>query len=124
KPMNGQWPWLYSKIGYFLSDLTIPDAGALRVVPGSHRTLYPAKQPGSPDPYGAVELKVKPGTAVIFENRLWHAVGPNYSAVPRKNVYFGYCWRWMRPIDYVQYPAAVLEKLTPIQRQLLGDVKT
>ena len=84
--MNGRYPWLYTKIGYFLTDLTIPDAGALRVVPGSHRVTQPAWQSGAPDPYGSIELKCKPGTAVIFENRLWHAVGPNYSNAPRKNI--------------------------------------
>lgn len=123
-PGNGRWPWQYTKIGYFLTDLTIPDAGALRVVPGSHRVLRPAWKPGAPDPYGYIEIKCKPGTAVIFENRLWHAVGPNYSEVARKNIYIGYCWRWMRPIDYVNPDPAMLEKATPEQRQLLGDVKT
>jgi ectoine hydroxylase-related dioxygenase (phytanoyl-CoA dioxygenase family) len=123
-PMNGRWPWLYTKIGYFLTDLTIPDAGALRVVPGSHKMLRPAWKPGEPEPYGFIELRCKPGTAVIFENRLWHAVGPNYSAVPRKNVYVGYCWRWMRPIDYVRQSDDLLAAATPVQRQLLGDVKS
>lgn len=121
---NGLWPWQYTKIGYFLTDLTLPDAGALRVVPGSHRLLRPAWKPGSPDPYGYIEIKCKPGTAVIFENRLWHAVGPNYSEQTRKNIYIGYCWRWMRPIDYIQPDPAMLEMVTPEQRQLLGDVKT
>jgi ectoine hydroxylase-related dioxygenase (phytanoyl-CoA dioxygenase family) len=123
-PMNGRYPWLYTKIGYFLTDLTIDDGGALRVVPGSHRVTRPAQAPGAPDPYGAIEIKCKPGTAVIFENRLWHAVGPNYSDVARKNVYFGYCWRWMRPIDYIQPNPEILERATPEQRQLLGDVKS
>lgn len=124
-PVNGRLPWLYTKIGYFLTDLTIPDAGALRVVPGSHRSSgRPAWEPGASDPYGAIELKVKPGTAVIFENRLWHVVGPNYSDVARKNIYIGYCWRWMRPIDYLQQPADLLARCNPVQRQLLGETKT
>lgn len=123
-PMNGRWPWLYTKIGWFLTDTTVPDAGALRIVPGSHKSLRPAWKPGEPDPYGAIELKLKPGSAVIFENRLWHAVGPNYSNVARKNVYFGYCWRWMRPIDYVQQSDELLSRCTPVQRQLLGAVTT
>lgn len=124
KPMNGQWPWLYTKIGWFFTDTTLPDAGALRVVPGSHKTLRPAWKPGEPDPYGAVEVKLRPGSAVIFENRLWHAVGPNYSGVSRKNIYFGYCWRWMRPIDYIAQTPELLAKATPVQRQLLGDVSS
>lgn len=123
-PMNGRWPWLYTKIGWFFTDTTIPDAGALRVVPGSHKTLRPAWKPGEPDPYGAAEVKLRPGSAVIFENRLWHAVGPNYSDVARKNIYFGYCWRWMRPIDYVQQSAELLATCDPVQRQLMGAVSS
>ncbi len=123
-PGNNRWPWQYTKIGYFLTDVTIPDAGALRVVPGSHRVLYPAWKPGSADPYGMIEVKVKPGDAVIFENRLWHAVGPNFSNVARKNIYIGYCWRWMRPIDYLQPDPALLERVGVVERQLLGEVKS
>lgn len=125
RPVNGRLPWLYTKIGYFLTDLQNPDAGALRVVPGSHRSAgRPAWKPGAPDPYGYIELHVKAGTAVIFENRLWHAVGPNYSNVPRKNIYLGYCWRWMRPIDYLQPAEDLLARCNPIERQLVGDVKS
>jgi len=123
-PQNGRWPFLYAKVGYFLTDLTIPNAGALRVVPGSHRVDYPARKPGAADPYGFIEIQCKPGTAVIFENRLWHAVGPNYSEQPRKNIYIGYTRRWMRPIDYITPDINLLEKATPEQRQLLGDVAT
>jgi ectoine hydroxylase-related dioxygenase (phytanoyl-CoA dioxygenase family) len=115
-------PWLYTKIGYFLTDTTIPDCGALRVVPGSHRYNGPAPEAkNSSEPHGAVDVGVKPGTAVIFDNRVLHAVGPNRSPIARENVYFGYCWRYLRAIDFVQQEQSLLDKCTPIQRQLLGD---
>ncbi|MBL8992190.1 MAG: phytanoyl-CoA dioxygenase family protein, partial [Spirochaetia bacterium] len=121
KEVNGALPWLYTKIGYFFTDLTIPAAGALRVVPGSNS--YGGNVPTfGGEPYGAPEFNVKAGSAVIFENRLLHAVGPNYSKIARKNIYIGYCFRYIRPIDYITQPAELLAKATPIQRQLLGEV--
>jgi ectoine hydroxylase-related dioxygenase (phytanoyl-CoA dioxygenase family) len=62
----------------------------------------------------------RPGDAVFFEQRTWHAVGPNYSTLARKNVYIGYCYRWMKAIDFVTQPDDLLAKANPIQRQLLG----
>lgn len=121
-PVSGVEPWLYTKIGYFLTDTTIPDAGALRVVPGSHRYGGAAPQlPGEEEPHGAIEVQLKPGDAVIFENRVMHAVGPNYSNISRKNLYYGYCWQYLRPIDYIQQPPELLEQANEFQRQLLGD---
>lgn len=122
REVNGNEPWLYTKIGYFLTDLTVADAGALRVVPGSHR--FGGNLPTDPEngePYGAIEVKVRPGDAVIFENRLWHAVGPNYSTISRKNIYLGYCWRYLRPIDFITQPPELLAMASPEARQLLGD---
>lgn len=119
--VHGNEPWLYTKIGYFLTDTTIPDAGALRVVPGSHRYGGPTPELEDGEPNGAIEVKLKPGDAVIFENRVAHAVGPNYSAVSRKNLYYGYCWQYLRPIDFFQQPAELLAQADEFQRQLLGD---
>ena len=116
-------PWLYCKIGFFLTDTTIPDCGALRAVPGSHRFSGPAAQDADHyDPYGAVDIGVKPGSIIIFDNRIYHSVGPNYSDVTRENIYIGYCWRHIRPIDYIQQSDDVFDGATPIQSQLLGKV--
>ena len=61
---------------------------------------------------------------MIFEQRMWHAVGPNRSDLTRKGVFFGYGYRWLRPMDYVAQPAALLERCSPLRRQLLGDAAT
>lgn len=112
---------LYSKIGYFLTDLSEPNKGNLRVVPGSHRrATRPENDPQTGEPRGMVELLTRPGDAVIFENRCWHAVGPNSSSEPRQNIYIGYCHRWMKAIDFVSQNPELLKRATPIQRQLLG----
>ena len=34
---------------------------------------------------------------------------------------FGYCYNWIRPTDYRQQPPAMLEKLSTMQRFLVGE---
>lgn len=121
-PIHGTYPWIYTKIGYFLSDLSKPNGGNLRVIPGSHlKTTCPPTPAGAIDPVGAVTVLTEPGDAVIFQQRLWHAVGPNTSPLTRKNIYMGYCWRWVKPLDFLVPDPALLAQATPIQRQLLGE---
>ncbi len=115
-------PRLYAKIGYFLTDLSQPDKGNLRVVPGSHLNAERPPLDSNGEPEGAIQVLTEPGDAVFFENRIWHAVGPNYSDVACKNIYLGYCYRWVKPIDYITQSPELLSKATPIQRQLLGEV--
>jgi len=120
-PVHGTFPWIYTKIGYFLTDLSRPGMGNLRVIPGSHKhAVCPPRKPGE-DPAGAIEVLTEAGDAVIFQQRLWHAVGPNTSAVTRKNIYVGYCFRWVKPLDFLQPDSALLAKASPLQRQLLGE---
>ena len=122
---NGVLPWLITKIGYFLTDTTIPDCAALRVIPGSHKYAGPAPiAEDESEPYGAIEVKVKAGSAVFLDNRLFHSVGPNLSSVARETIYIGYCWRYLKSIDFVEQPKELLDKGTPIQRQLLGDASS
>jgi ectoine hydroxylase-related dioxygenase (phytanoyl-CoA dioxygenase family) len=120
--IGGVFPRLYAKIGFFLTDLSEPDRGNLRVVPGSHLSATPpAKDPETGDPAGAIQVLTRPGDAVLFEQRCWHAVGPNFSTLSRKNIYLGYCYRWMKAIDFLAQPDDLLAKASPVQRQLLGD---
>lgn len=123
--VHGTFPWLYTKIGYFLTDLSQPGMGAMRVVPGSHKKAQkPQMPPGAADPAGTIELQTRPGDALIFVQPLWHAVGPNTSTTTRKNIYFGYCRRWVKPLDYLTPDPELLERATPIERQLLGEYRS
>ena len=94
-------------------------------MPGSNRLIgAPAQAPGAPPPYGALEILGKAGDAFLFEQRTWHAVGPNRSDITRKSLFFGYGYRWVRAMDYLVPPEHLLPGCDPIRRQLLGEVKT
>ncbi|MBW3622957.1 MAG: phytanoyl-CoA dioxygenase family protein [Armatimonadetes bacterium] len=121
--MTEPHPRLFLKIAYFLTDLTEKGRGSIRFVPGSNRLMgRPAQGEGMPDPYGAVEIQCRPGTAVLFEQRTWHAVGPNHSEITRKGVFMGYGYRWIQPMDFIEIPARLIEKADPIQAQMLGKI--
>jgi ectoine hydroxylase-related dioxygenase (phytanoyl-CoA dioxygenase family) len=125
--MTEPHPRLLLKVAYFLSDQSAPGRGNTMVLPGSNRLVGPPPQaPGAPHPYGAIEITGRPGDAFLFEQRTWHAVGPNLSDITRKSLFLGYGFRWVHPMDY--HPMHDYTDLyggcTPIQRQLLGETRT
>lgn len=113
-------PRLSVKVAYFLTDTTVPDCGNMWVYPGSQRMDDLHVPEGEVDPPGAVPVVGKPGTAIIFDRRLWHSRSLNTSSLVRKGVFFGYSYRWLQPKDDMNvrqlYPT-----LDPIRRQILGD---
>ena len=114
-------PLLSLKVGYFLTDVEDVEMGPLWVLPGSHRhdTLV-RPEDGSTRPPGAEPLLVSRGTAVVFDRRLWHARGDNTSDVTRKALFVAYSYRWVRPRDDLGVDRALLERVDPVRRQLLG----
>lgn len=113
-------PRLSLKVAYFLSDTSEPGRGNFWVVPGSHlENNIERPTDGNGQPEGAVPVLAKPGTAVFFDRRLWHAGTPNWSDVTRKVLFYGYGYRWIRTKDdmTVQHLWADSD---PIRRQLLG----
>lgn len=119
--VDGIRPMFSLKVGYFLTDLLEPDMGQLMVVPGSHRMQGgPTFKEGSHDPEGAIQVKVRAGDAVVFANPLYHGGAPNRSSSTRIVIYFGYAYRWLKPIDFDAMPAELLARCGPVGRQLLG----
>lgn len=116
----GSTPRLAIKCAYFLTPVG-PDTGTTMFLPGSHLRTDPVTvPPGEVDPPGAVTPELKPGDAVLFENRTWHAGGLNSSGSARIALMMQYGYRWLAPVDD---PAdALLERadLTEIEHQLLG----
>ena len=120
-------PRILLKVAFFLSDQSEPGRGNTQVVPGSNRLVGPPAQgEGEPHPYGAIEILGKPGDAFVFEQRTYHAVGPNQSDLTRKTLFMGYGFRWVYPMDYhpMRDYTELYENATPIQRQLMGETKT
>ncbi len=117
-------PRLSLKVAYWLTDTRGPDRGAMEAIPGSHNRDAPPAGAFDPDWDGFLRLEARAGDATIFDRRLWHRHGRNTSDVVRSALFFGYGYRWLRPLDYTSMPAELLERCDPVLRQLLGDGKT
>ncbi|MEM7126423.1 MAG: phytanoyl-CoA dioxygenase family protein [Chloroflexota bacterium] len=118
-------PMVSLKVAYFLTDTTRVGSGNFYVVPGSHqqnRLHWPINEKpmnGKEEPLNAIPTQVKAGDAIIFDRRLWHAASPNTLDTPRKVLFYGYSYRWLRPkCDMATEP--LLNQVNPIRRQLLG----
>ena len=119
-------PRLSIKVAYWLSDVSQPGRGNLTVVPGSQLhdriEIPPADEmPEGWSPESAVPICCKPGDAVLFDRRIWHAGTPNPSDFTRKVLFYGYGYRWLRPKDDMTITPEMLADNDPIRRQLLGD---
>lgn len=117
-------PRLSVKIAYWVTDTRGPDSGPMEIIPGSHRLDRPPAEADDPDWDGVVRLRAAPGDATIFDRRVWHRHGRNTSQTVRKSLFFGYSYRWLRPLDYSRVPGELLEACDPVLRQLLGDGET
>jgi ectoine hydroxylase-related dioxygenase (phytanoyl-CoA dioxygenase family) len=120
--VGGIVPMMEVRAGYYLTDLRPPDAGALCLVPGSHRLDY--RHLADPrltiDERAVTRLDVAPGSAVLFRTGVWHCTSPNLSSCTRKVLYLAYTYRWIHGSDHVERSRKLLQRCSPIQRQLLG----
>jgi len=114
----------YIKICYILSDMSEPNRGNTKIIPGSHK--MPDFRPVQTDVNVPLENEMqicgKPGDVFIFPQNIWHAGSPNRSDYERRQLFIGYSPIWMRPIDYHRASPQLLQDADPIRRQLLGDI--
>jgi ectoine hydroxylase len=110
-------PRLSVKVGVFLSDASEPDRGNFMVVPESHRWNRLDGRDSGTQPPEARPILAAPGTAIVFDRRLWHARSDNHSHVVRKVIFLAYTYRWIRPREDL---AETADGASPVRRQLLG----
>jgi len=114
-------PRMSVKVAYFLTDVSEPGRGNFSVLPGSHlRDVITRPSDDRNDLPGSVPVLARPGTAVLFDRRLWHMRGENRSPMTRKALFYGYTYRWVRPRDDVHIPPERFGTITPVRAQLLG----
>ena len=120
--LDGRLPFMEIKAFYVLSDLSESQSGNLWLAPGSHlRSPKELAEMGRQvDPSEALELRLRPGAAVLWRTAVWHCVGPNLSAHTRKIMHVGYHYRWLRPTDYISQDQGLIDSSSPIRQQLLG----
>ena len=115
-------PRIELKCAYYFTDLSEPNTGVTLVAPGSNRLKERIEIPaGQADPANTVEPLINPGDCLIFENRTWHAGAANLSSWIRKGIMIGYGYRWVMPMDFRKQEAGFVEKLTPLERYLVGE---
>ncbi|MDF2963751.1 MAG: Phytanoyl-CoA dioxygenase [Paenibacillus sp.] len=121
--INGITSTYYIKTCFILSDMSEPDRGNTKIIPGSHNKPF---QPDHQDVRGKVagEMQIcgQPGDVFVFAQNLWHAGAPNHSSFTRRQLFLGYSPIWMRPIDYRTASENLLKDATPFRKQLLGVI--
>jgi hypothetical protein len=113
-------PRVSMKVAYFLSDTREVGRANFYIVPGSH--ISGGVQFANEDdlmPEGALPTQVKPGDALFFDRRLWHAASANVTDVERRVLFYGYSYRWLQTKSNMDL-AHLYDQADPIRRQLLG----
>ena len=110
-------PRISLKVAYFLTDTRELGRANLYVAPGSHLRRRTAGKMSDDE---AVAVQVAPGTAVLFDRRIWHSASDNISDVARKVLFYGYSYRWLRPRDDMTASIRFMDRCDPVRRQLLG----
>ena len=122
KILGDHLPRILLKCAFYLTDLSEPNSGATLLTPGSNHDTKPIEIPGGEvDPPGCVEPALQTGDCLLFENRIAHAAAANLTDRTRKVVMFGYGYRWIVPMDYRNQETALLDKLDPVGRYLVGE---
>ena len=112
-------PRISLKVGFFLTDTSEANRGNFYIVPGSHlQNDFPGADRNGPIET-AIPVCVPPGTAVFFDRRLWHSGSNNFWHTPRRVLFYGYSYRWLRPRDDMRVEH-YLDRCDPIRKQLLG----
>ena len=92
------------RVLYYLNDLTI-ERSPLRLIPYSHQSLHKSRHfrnEFEEEQCGEIRVFCPAGTAVLFNPRIFHGVGPNRSTESRKSLTITYRPAWARPLQTVE----------------------
>lgn len=107
------------QVMWILDEFT-PESGATRVVPGSHRSPnYPENGKDYP---GAVTVRARPGSVLVFNGSLWHGSGEKRTEGDRWAVIYSYARWFVKPgFDFNRnMPRDYYHRLTDRQKELMG----
>ncbi len=118
-------PRLSVKLAFFLTDTSEPGRGNFHVIPGSQLKDKREWPEGDRTRLveGSIPVLAPRGSAVIFDRRLWHTASANHSDGPRKVIFYGYSYRWLRPRDECTV-TKFWDRMDPIQKQLFHNAPT
>jgi len=114
------------RVLYYLDDLT-PEHSPFKVIPGSHLSLH-----ADGNPYrrylsheDEVMVTCRAGSAVIINQKVFHANYPNYSDTDRHLLAIAYRPAWAGPIGEVpDYDPEQVQTLPAEVRPLFGSLNT
>ena len=112
-------PMISLKVAFFLTDASEPGRGNFTAVPGSQLSNSFPGENRKELPEGGVQVCVPKGGAVVFDRRIWHSSSANYWDEPRRTLFYGYSYRWLRPRDDMTVEHFIPDA-DPIRQQLLG----
>ena len=120
--IDGPMPWLDFKIGWYVSDASEEGHASILFVPGSHLWDMERRARWREEmrPEDVFELKVPPGSLMMWRPTLLHAASPNLGTHERRALYISYAPRWIRPSGHVEQDPDLVSRSDPIRRQLLG----
>jgi ectoine hydroxylase-related dioxygenase (phytanoyl-CoA dioxygenase family) len=108
-------------------DALTPDNGALRVVPGSHKTPFSLPETEHfAQLSGEILVECPAGTMVVFSDCLWHRTGQNATDRPRRGIFTYYGHFWHKQCTFPESPTPFpqmrqyIDGKGPRRAQLMG----
>jgi len=126
-------PALQLKFQFFLTDILQENSSNFILIPGSHmdRVKYTNDfclisecnqylEQGKLPP-GAIQIKAKAGDVLIHTLTLKHAVALNLTSETRRSISIRYGQMWFKNYHFAP-SKSVMQRISPKQRRLLGDM--
>lgn len=114
-PNNVHLPCLFLTVNYYLTDVLDSSNGPMTVIPGSHLFGKPCPEKLQEENYNVQQCLGAAGTAIVFNNQIWHRGSENTSDQTRYVAQASYGRRIIghmyHPFMNYTLPAHVLAKI-------------